>query len=88
MLTVTEKACTFAEQLLAQPDTPDGSCVRIEVDNDGKGQLVLGSEQPGDVKHEHDGKTVLLVSQAAGQLFDGKTLDAEDTDKGTQLLLR
>jgi hypothetical protein len=88
MLTVTEKACTFAEQLMAQPDAPDDFCMRIEVDSDGMGTIVVGPEQPGDAKHEHDGKTVLLVSQEAGQLFDGKTLDTQDTEKGPQLVLR
>lgn len=88
MLTVTEKACTFAEELLAQPETPDNVCVRIEVDSDSRGKLVLAPEQAGDTKHEHGGKTVLLVSREAGQLFDGRTLDTEETDKGVQLLLR
>ena len=88
MLTVTKNACEFADQRLTEAGAPEGTLVRIDLDKDGKGQMLLAQELGGDSKHEHDGKTVLAVSHQAGEQFAGKTLDIENTEKGPILVLK
>ena len=88
MLTVTEDVCKFAKQMLAETSAPEGTCVRIDLDKDGKGQVLIAQELPEDFKYEHAGETVLVVSQQAAEQFAGKTLDTESTEKGARMIVR
>jgi len=85
MLTMTEAAGTCLVQLLA--DRPDDAVVRLVPSEQGLA-LQVSEVQPGDVTLAHDDQTVLAIDPQVGELLAEKTLDAENTEQGTQLLLK
>jgi hypothetical protein len=49
--------------------------------------LGVDIEMPGDVLVKHDGLTVLVVDQRLAVGIEGVTLDAEDREKGSELII-
>lgn len=75
-LTLTENAAAEIRNLVAQPEIPDDSGVRIASSDDGALTLSLTqAPDAGDAVVESEGARVFLEPEA-GQLLDDKTLDA------------
>jgi Fe-S cluster assembly iron-binding protein IscA len=76
VLTLTESAVTEIRNLLAMPEVPNASGMRITSEDDGALVLALsGGPAEGDAVIDEQGVRVFLDSQA-GELLDDKTLDA------------
>jgi Fe-S cluster assembly iron-binding protein IscA len=87
MINITERAKKALKKLLtATLDFPEG---RLRLMDRGQGKLGLGVdiEMPGDVHVKYDGATVLVVDQRLAADMEGITLDAEDSEKGPELIL-
>ena len=52
-------------------------------------ELGLGLDRPqeGDQVFEHNGKKILMLDEAVGDLLDGATIDAVDTPEGQRLTI-
>lgn len=75
-LTLTDNAATEIRNLVAQPEVPGDSGVRIASSGDGALTLSLAAvPDSGDIVVEDAGARVFLESEA-GALLDDKTLDA------------
>jgi Fe-S cluster assembly iron-binding protein IscA len=80
MINITERAKKALKKLLtATLDFPEG---RLRLMDRGQGKL-----GPGDVHVKYDGATVLVVDQRLAADMEGITLDAEDSEKGPELIL-
>ena len=88
MLTLTEAAGCHLEELLTEANVPEGTYVRVELLDDGNSSLTLSREEPGDTRLKHQGKTVLVLDKRAADGLAERTLDAEQRDNETQLVLR
>jgi len=87
MINVTEKAKPVLKRILtANVDMPQG---RLRLMDRGQGKLGLGIdiEMPGDELVEYDGSTVLVVENGLATNLKGVTLDAEDSVKGSELVI-
>jgi Fe-S cluster assembly iron-binding protein IscA len=87
MINITERARKALKKILtATLDFPEG---RLRLMDRGQGKLGLGVdiEMPGDVLVKHDGLTVLVVDQRLAVGIEGVTLDAEDREKGSELII-
>ncbi len=85
MLTMTESAGTCLVQLLA--DRPSETVVRLVPTEQGLA-IQVGEVMPGDVTLAHDEQTVLAIDPQVSELLAEKTLDAQNTEQGTQLMLK
>ena len=50
--------------------------------------MALGTEEPGDQIIEHEGTKVLMVPSPLITVFDGITIDAEESDDGPKLVVQ
>ena len=84
MLTVTDDAKVHLANLLEHNEVPDGTAVRLVVAEQG---LAMTTDSPGDqdATFDHDGRTVLVMENEIAEQLDGRTLDVEQTDDGTEL---
>lgn len=85
MLTLTATAGTCLVQLLE--NKPPEAVVRLVPSPEGLA-IQVSEVQPGDVTLSHDNQTVLAIDAEVSQLLAEKTLDAQSTEQGTQLLLK
>ncbi|MGI0130513.1 MAG: adhesin [Thermoplasmata archaeon] len=82
MVTVTEPA----KDLLQSIDHPPGTVLRLERgEGSGTLSLKLGPPLGDDQVVERDGGDLLHMPAMVSDALDGATIDAVETDKGTQL---
>jgi hypothetical protein len=74
--------------MLNKAGSPEGMCVRIDLDTDGNTRMLLAQVLPGDSKYRQQGKTVLAVSSQAAEKLEGRALDVQKADGTVQLVLR
>jgi Fe-S cluster assembly iron-binding protein IscA len=86
MLTLTEAAGAHLAELLDDRQCPEGVAVRFVCEEAGV-SVVLDDQKPGDSTLEHEGRTVLILDENAAQHLDGETVDVEQTESGSQLVL-
>jgi Fe-S cluster assembly iron-binding protein IscA len=86
MLDVTDGAKQHLVQLMSDNEVPDEGAVRIVVHEDAL-TLAADEPRPGDATFDLEGRTVLVMEQAIADHLDGKTLDVEATEEGTELKL-
>ena len=81
MLTVTDSALAQLANALGQIDDPkpEDACFRIVAKEEGKLTLTLDAPGPDDTEFDHDGTTVLVVSQEMRVRCEGRTLNSDDT---------
>jgi Fe-S cluster assembly iron-binding protein IscA len=87
MINITERAKKALKKILtATLDFPEG---RLRLMDRGQGKLGLGTdiEMPGDVLVRYGGSTVLVIDQRLAAGIEGVTLDAEDREKGPELII-
>ncbi|SHF48295.1 Fe-S cluster assembly iron-binding protein IscA [Jatrophihabitans endophyticus] len=81
-LTLTQTAASEIRNLVAQPEVPDDSGVRIASSGDGALTLSLSTApDAGDAVIDDQGARVFL-EPTAGELLDDKTLDAAVDPQG------
>lgn len=87
MLRVTEEAKELlVEKLLSRSGDP-GKCLRLKIGGGGQLGLVLDGEKPDDYIVEHKGSKVLLIGAELASMLEKVTLDVEDTDEGSKLVM-
>ena len=87
MINITERAKQSLQEILAASvDLPQG---RLRLMDRGQGKLGLGVdiEMPGDELVKNDGSTVLIIERGLAASLNGVTLDVEDGDNGSKLVI-
>lgn len=86
MLTLTEAAGAHLATLLDNSEAPDDAAVRIVMGEKG---LALATDQPRaeDATYEHNDKTVLVLDKQVATALSDRTIDIEQTEKGTALAI-
>ena len=81
MLTVTDSALAQLANVLGQIDDPkpENACFRIVPKGDGKLTLTVDTPGADDTAFDHDGTTVLVMSEEMRERCEGRTLDSDDT---------
>ena len=87
MIGVTEKAKIEMRKVLAgKVDHPE-ACLRLRVSDEGNLGLGIDIARPDDEVVEYQGTTLLVVEpELAGTLVD-ISIDVEDSDDGSQLVI-
>jgi Fe-S cluster assembly iron-binding protein IscA len=86
MLTVTDAAVRHMAEVLYQSDADDEMAIRFVQE----GRTIvpkLDKERPGDATYDHEGSTVLLLDENVFALLENRTVDIQDTEDGTQLII-
>jgi hypothetical protein len=86
MLTITEKAGDYLNQVVGQAEVPEGNTIRLYA-ADGQLQIAFDSPQDGDETFDHEGKTVLIVEKPLAEGLEGRTLDIKTGEQGVSLVL-
>jgi Fe-S cluster assembly iron-binding protein IscA len=86
MLTVTDDARAHLATILDQNDIPQEQAVRLLVGPNGLG-LAPDMPKDEDAAFDHAGRTVLVIEPSIADQLDGRTMDVEQTDQGTQIKL-
>jgi Fe-S cluster assembly iron-binding protein IscA len=86
MLSMTDAAGAQLTEMLTKSNAPEGVAVRVVVKENSLA-LGLDNTRPGDETIDHAGKTVLLLDEQISTLLTGRTLDVEETEEGTKLVL-
>ena len=87
MIDVTERAKDELKRLLTDNADNAQACLRLIDRGEGKLGLGVDIEMPGDYVVEHEGLKVLLVNEQLAESLSGITIDVEDTNEGTELVL-
>ena len=87
MINITESARDELKRILSSK--VDNSYARLRLLDRGKGHLGLGIdiELPSDHVVEHEGSGLLVVDRELASSLAGVTIDVEDTNEGTQLII-
>ena len=88
MLTVTDNARELLKEILSANSDDPAMGLRLIVDEEKQVKMALGEEEEGDQVIEHDGSKVLMVPSELISVFDGITLDVEQTDDGPKLVVQ
>lgn len=86
MLTVTPEATTWITKQLNDAGAPDGSVVRLFVQ---EGQIGMGVAEPmdEDERFEKDGEVYLAVGPQAAEALADKALCCQETEQGQSLAI-
>jgi hypothetical protein len=87
MIAVTQDAKVFLKKVLEHNTDESEACLRLCLDKEGKLQLSIDKEQKGDQTIEHEGSTLLLAEEDIAEKCKGLTVDIEDTQEGTRLII-
>ena len=87
MVTLTEAAGGFLNDVLASASAPTNTAVRLTVQPNGLASI-LDEPRAGDATFEHNGRKVLVLDSQAAKTLDGKVLDVQPTDDGPRLGIR
>ena len=88
MITVTDTAKQVLRAILTASEADPDEGLRLLPRSDGRFELVLDTELPGDQVVEYEGAKVLLIGIEYFKLFETKTVDCQDTVDGTVLFVR
>jgi Fe-S cluster assembly iron-binding protein IscA len=88
MITVTERAKRELKALLINSEADPEEGLRLLPRQDGLFALAIDTEMSGDQVVEYENYKVLLVGIEYFKILDGKTIDCQETTKGTALLIR
>lgn len=86
-MTLTEAAAVQLDRVRTSANLPEETCLRI-AEADGDFNLQWDQERPGDTALSHNGKKLLVIDSDVATHLDDKTLDARQTDHGTQFVFR
>jgi Fe-S cluster assembly iron-binding protein IscA len=86
MLSVTDAAVKELSGLLDQTEAASSQCIRL-IQQDDALALQVDEPQEGDQVVADDDRPVLLVDADLASALQGATLDAVDTQDGTQLMI-
>jgi hypothetical protein len=87
MLTVTAGALDRLSTKLTRKKTTHGVALRF-TRADGGWRLRPDHARPADMEFKHDGRSVLLLDEAASKAMTNMTLDVKSTHSGPRLSLR
>jgi len=87
MLTVTESAKQLLKKTLRSHSDDPETGLRLSMDSGGQLGIKLDSESEDDQVVEHEGAKVLLVAPGLATALEGNTLDVQDTDDGSKLVV-
>lgn len=86
MLTLTEPAADHLLQRLKRAKAPRERAVRF-LPGDRSVSTKIDRPGPGDTAIRHGDRTVALLDREAARRLAGMTLDVEETEEGTELIL-
>jgi Fe-S cluster assembly iron-binding protein IscA len=84
MFKITKRAARQLKTALSKAEDPEGTCFRIGV-ADSQVKLVVDQERPGDTTIEHEGKILVVIDPAAGNVLSNRKLDFDDGASGLVL---
>jgi len=87
MLTVTDAAAEHLSEMLEEAKAPDDTAIRFVPGKAGL-EMKLDKPIPADTTFDHDGRTVLMVSQKVAERLGEQTLDVEPAPDGKGKLLK
>jgi Fe-S cluster assembly iron-binding protein IscA len=79
MISVTERAATALEDLLADNDAPAGQGVRLVPGGTGNVGMTIGAPADGDQVIRHGDEPLLIVDGSLASVLDGATIDCATT---------
>lgn len=87
MIDITERARQELKRILSS--NVDNSYALLRLIDRGQGCLGLGIdiESPGDEVIEYEGSRLLLVGHELAHSLKGITIDIDNTDEGSQLII-
>jgi hypothetical protein len=88
MIIVTESAKETLKAILIASEADADEGLRFLPRLDGRFELMLDTKLSGDLVIEHEGYKVLLIGLEYFRVFDGKTVDCQDTRDGMVLFVR
>ncbi len=86
MFVLTEAAGGYLTQMLEEAHAPDGTCIRIQSDDQGL-KPRLDRPRPNDKVFDHAGRKVLLLDPGVSRLLETCLLDVEETAQGPRLVI-
>lgn len=87
MLNVTDGAREELKKTLSAHTSDPEVSLRLELKSPGQLGLSLGKETEGDEVVEHEDTKVLLVAPDLAPTVEGVTLDVQETEEGTKLVV-
>ncbi len=84
MLTMTEAAAGYLNEVLEEAEAPRDTAIRLQI-QDGGLSSALDRARPGDTALHHAGRKVLLLDPQASELLAESTLDLQPTEDGPKL---
>jgi len=88
MFSVTPTAIEHLNSMIGEAGVGEEQALRLIHQGGGQLGLTIDSSREGDqVEKGSSGRTVLVIEQELVTALDGSTLDAVNTDSGTQLSL-
>jgi len=86
MFDVTDNACEAIAKMLDDAGVQEGMAARLVVSNDGIG-LAPDAPQESDQQFNMGERTVLLVDEQVASMLGDRTLDTQQSEEGTSLVL-
>ena len=87
MIDVTERAKQELKRILtANVDHPQ-AVLRLNTNDHGQLGLSIDIEMPGDEAIEYEGSKLLIVGSELADQLEGVSIDVDDTDEGSQLVI-
>lgn len=84
MLTMTEAAGGYLNEVLDKSNAPAEAAVRLSVEAEGL-RAAIDAQRPGDAVFDHEGRKVLLLDEHASEALSERTLDLQPTPDGARL---
>ncbi len=76
---ITDRAGDRLKSFLDDVQAPPKKSIRYRI-ADGRGELMVDTQDPSDLAFEHGGRTVLVVDSVAAEAVAGRKLDFTDGD--------
>jgi Fe-S cluster assembly iron-binding protein IscA len=87
MIGVTERAKRELKGILTNNVDHPFACLRLRLNDRGRLGLGIDVEMPDDKVIEYEGSKLLLVEQELASNLEDITIDVEDGDEGSQLVI-
>lgn len=87
MIGVTERAKKELKKILTDNVDHPEACLRLRTNDEGSLGLGIDIEKPDDKSVEYRGSSLLVVEPDLADSLEGITIDVEDSDEGSQLVV-
>jgi len=87
MIGVTERAKSELKTILTKNVDNPQACLRLKANDQNNLGVGIDVEMPGDKVIEYEGSPLLVVEKELADNLDHLTIDVEDTEEGSQLII-